>query len=330
MYLLLLTGTALAWTWALVAFGHQPVLLGTCLLAYTLGLRHALDADHIAAIDNVQRKLMQAGQRPVAVGLYFSLGHSTVVVLACLAIAWVAVSLQGRFAALREVAVVVGTGVSALFLFAIAAANVLILVSVYRLFQRARRGAPVPAEHLDLALANPGLLGRRFRRLFGLMGASWHMYPLGLLFGLGFDTATQIGLLGISAAGVGRDLSLWSILVFPALFTAGMTLVDSTDSVLMLGAYGWAFAQPLRKLYYNLTVTLVSVVIAVLVGALETLSLLASRLGLQGPFWRTIGALTDNAQILGYLVVGVFVLAWILSVAIYRLRRLDQVRLAGD
>src|SRR6185312_11421242 len=236
------------------------------LLAYSFGLRHAVDADHIAAIDNVTRKLMQEGRRPIAVGFYFSLGHSTVVALATAAVAATASALQTRFEGFREVGGVIGTGVSALFLLAIAAINIVVLAAVWRTFRAVRRGAPLVEEDLEIFLSRRGILGRIFRPLFRLVGKSWHMYPLGFLFGLGFDTATEISLLGIAAAEASHGLPIWTILVFPALFTAGMSLVDTTDSVLMLGAYGWAFVKPIRKLYYNMTITLASVVVALAVG----------------------------------------------------------------
>src|SRR5215468_5684936 len=273
------------WTCALVVFHDHPLLLGTALLAYGFGLRHAVDADHIAAIDNVTRKLMQAGERPVTIGLFFSLGHSTVVVLASVAIAATTAALQTRFDSFREVGGVIGTSVSALFLLAVALANIAILASVYRAFRTVRRGGRFVEADVDMLLSQRGFFGRLLRPCFRLISKSWHMYPLGFLFGLGFDTATEIGLLGISATQASQGLPLWSILVFPALFTAGMALVDTADAVLMLGAYGWAFIKPIRKLYYNMTITLVSVIVALLIGGIEVLGLVADQLGLEGGFW---------------------------------------------
>ncbi len=301
IYALLIGLNIAAWAWAGIAFHAFPVLMGTAMLAYSFGLRHAFDADHIAAIDNVTRKLMQEGGRPVAVGFYFSLGHSTIVVALSIALAITATALQDRFDTLKNVGGIVGTSVSALFLFAIAIANVFVLISIYRAFQTVKKGGQVIEEELDLMLANRGLLGRVFRRLFRLIEHSWQMYPLGILFGLGFDTATEVGLLGISATEASRGLPIWSILVFPALFTAGMTLVDTTDSILMLGAYRWAFIKPIRKLYYNLTITAVSVAVAVIIGGLETLNLIGDQLGLtdEGGFWGTVGSLNDNFGTLG-------------------------------
>ncbi|HTZ68292.1 MAG TPA: HoxN/HupN/NixA family nickel/cobalt transporter [Roseiarcus sp.] len=331
VYVLLFIFNAAAWLWAMVAFHQYPLLIGTAALAYSFGLRHAFDADHIAAIDNVTRKLMQEGRRPVGVGLFFSLGHSTIVVALTIAIAVTATALQNRFEAFKSFGGVAGTLVSAMFLFAVAVANIIILVSVWRTFRTVRKGGRLVEEDLDLVLANRGLLGRLFRRFFRLIERSWQMYPLGVLFGLGFDTATEVGLLGISATQASQGLSIWSILVFPALFTAGMTLIDATDSILMLGAYGWAFIKPIRKLYYNLTITAVSVIVAVIVGGLETLNLIGDQLGLTdgGGFWGAIGSLNDSFGMLGYLIVGVFVAAWLISYVIYRFNRYDEIEVSA-
>ncbi len=327
IYVLLLAFNVAAWAWALVAFHDFPVLLGTAMLAYSFGLRHAFDADHIAAIDNVTRKLMQEGKRPVGVGLFFSLGHSTIVVGLSVAIAVTASTLQTRFETFKSVGGVIGTSVSAFFLFAIAFVNFLVLISVYRTFKTVKTGGRFVEEDLDLVLAARGLMGRLFRRFFKAIERSWHMYPLGLLFGLGFDTATEVGLLGISATQASQGLSIWSILVFPALFTAGMTLLDTTDSILMLGAYGWASVKPIRKLYYNLTITAVSVVVALIVGGLEALNLIGGKLGLSDGtgFWSAIASLNDNFGMLGYVIVGVFIVAWLISYLVYRLNRYDDI-----
>ena len=324
LYALLLAANAGAWLWALVAFRHYPLLLGTALLAYGLGLRHAIDADHIAAIDNVTRKLMQEGQRPVGVGFFFSLGHSTVVVLASVAIAATDMALSTRLASFHSRGTMIGTIVSAVFLLAIAVMNLFILAAVYRTFQRVRAGGSYVEEDLDALLSGGGLLARIFRPLFGMIRASWHMYPLGLLFGLGFDTATEVGLLGISAAEAGKGMPIWSILVFPALFTAGMSLVDTTDSVLMVGAYGWAFARPIRKLYYNMTITFVSVVVALLVGGIEALGLVAARWDLHGWLWSAVARLNGDFGSIGYLIIGVFVASWLGSAAVYKLKGFDR------
>ena len=327
MYGILFAFNLGAWIWASIAFHHYPVLLGTALLAYSFGLRHAVDADHIAAIDNVTRKLMQDGKRPVAVGFMFSLGHSTVVVLGSAAIAGAALALQHRLDVFRNVASVIGTLVSAFFLFAIAIINLVVLRSIYRTFVRVRRGEPYVEEDLNLLLGGRGFLSRIFRPMFRMINRSWHMYPLGVLFGLGFDTATEIGVLGISAAEAARGLSFWSILVFPVLFAAGMSLIDTTDNILMLGAYGWAFVKPIRKLYYNITITCVSVVVALVVGGIEALGLLSAHFHFEGWFWDTVTKLNDNFGTLGYFIVGLFALSWIVSITVYKWRRFDDLEL---
>jgi nickel/cobalt transporter (NiCoT) family protein len=323
IYALLVGFNLGGWGWALAAFRHYPVLLGTAFLAYSFGLRHAVDADHIAAIDNVTRKLMQEEKRPVAVGLMFSLGHSTIVVVGSIAIATTALALQHRIDAIREIGGIIGTLVSGLFLFAIAIFNLIVLRSVYHTFVRVRRGGAYVEEDFDLLLGSRGFLTRLFRPVFNMIRRSWHMYPLGLLFGLGFDTATEIGLLGISAAEASKGLSLWSILVFPVLFAAGMSLVDSTDNILMLGAYGWAHVKPIRKLYYNITITSVSVVVAFAVGGIEVLGLLAGQFHPKGLFWDLVRTLNENFGLLGFGVVALFALSWIVAIAVYKWRRFD-------
>jgi high-affinity nickel-transport protein len=310
------------WVFSLRAFHAHPVLLGAAALAYTLGLRHAVDADHIASIDNVTRKLMQDGKKPVSVGLFFSLGHSSVVVLAFVVLA-MASGDDGLFW-FKPAASIIGAAVSAMFLFAIALVNGFSLLGTWRAFRRVRTGGTYEADDLDLLYTGGGLLGRMFRPAFTLIEQSWHMYPLGVLFGLGFDTATEIAVLGLSATGVAQGLSLWSLLALPALFTAGMTLVDTADSILMLGAYGWAFVRPIRKLYYNLTITLVSVVIAVVIGGLEALGLVGQAFKLAGAPWRVIARLNDGFGTLGYLILGIFTAAWIGSVLAYRLLGYDR------
>ncbi|MDR6662553.1 high-affinity nickel-transport protein [Tardiphaga sp. OK246] len=325
IYAILIPANVLAWIWALVAFRDQPVLLGTALLAYTFGLRHAVDADHIAAIDNVTRKLMQSGKRPLSVGLFFSLGHSTVVVVASIFVALAVSALQEKFADFKEIGGLIGTSVSAFFLLIVAVANIFILVSVYRLFKAVKRGERFIDEDLNVLLSQRGVIGRMLRSVFAVISKSWHMYPLGILFGLGFDTATEIALLGISASQSADGMSMWSILVFPALFTAGMSLVDATDSVLMVRAYGWAFVKPIRKLYYNMIITLVSVIVALVIGGVEALGLIGRKLDLSGSFWDGIEALNENFGALGYLIIAIFILSWMISVIVYRVKGYDDI-----
>jgi len=309
----LVGANAAAWIWAWTVFGHHPGLMGSALLAWVFGLRHAVDADHIAAIDNSVRKLMQDGGRPVSVGTWFSLGHATVVILATLGIAAVGSLLQNEMAEFREIGGLIGTLVSAGFLLAVAAMNLGILSTTWRAMHDRR--APD-----GLTGFGGGLLSRILRPLFGIVRRSWHMYPLGLLFGIGFDTATEIGLLGLSAAEAAKGISPWQVMVFPALFTAGMALVDTADSALMVGAYGWAFLDPMRKLWYNLTITTASVLVAVLIGGLELLGLLAERFNLNGGLWSLVTALNADMANFGFVVVAIFALSWAVSAALYRWR----------
>ena len=278
-----------AWGAALLVFRDQPLLLGTALLAWSFGLRHAVDADHIAAIDNVTRKLRQDGCRPLTLGLYFAVGHSTVVMLAAAIVAMTATLLSAKFESLRSVGGMIGTLVSALFLFAIAAVN---LVTFRQTWRAWRHGGDTDRSF------DGGPLARLCRPLFRLIGRPWHMFPLGFLFGLGFDTATEVSLLGLSAISAAGGLSLWAVLVFPALFAAGMALVDTADGVLMLGAYDWAFVKPRRKLAYNLVLTGTSVAVALLVGGLELLGV--------------------EIEGLGFVIVAFFALVWLAALALGR------------
>lgn len=329
IYALLAMLNAGVWVWAFIAFRGQPLLLGTGLLAYGFGLRHAVDADHIAAIDNVTRKLMQDGKRPVSVGFFFAIGHSTVVLIVAAAVAITAAVLETRFENWKEVGGIISTSVSAIFLFLIAAINIVILRGVWRAFNKVRRGEPYSEEDLDILLNNRGFISRMLRPMFRLVSNPVWMLPLGFMFGLGFDTATEVSLLGISASQASHGVSIGVVLVFPALFAAGMSLVDTTDGILMLGAYEWAFVRPIRKLYYNLTITLVSVIVAVLIGGIETLGLISDHLGLKGFFWDGIGTLNDNFNNLGFAIIGVFIFAWVASYVIYKLGGYDQLEPGG-
>jgi high-affinity nickel-transport protein len=313
------------WAWALVVFQPYPLLLGTALLAYSFGLRHAVDADHIAAIDNVTRKLMQDGKRPVGVGFYFSLGHSTVVVVASAAVAATTFAFKDQLSNLQTIGGVIGTLISAGFLLIIAAINIMIFMGIYKTFQHVKAGGRYVEEDLNLLLAERGFMARVFRALFNMIKHSWQMFPLGFLFGLGFDTATEVGLLGISAAEASKGLPVWSIMVFPALFAAGMSLVDTTDGVLMLGAYGWAFVKPVRKLYYNMTITLVSVVVALVVGGIEALGLIGESFALKGWLWESVDSLNNNFGAIGFFIIGLFILSWLVSFLVYRARAYDEI-----
>lgn len=325
LYTGLVFANLLLWAAALVKFHAYPVLLGTAFLAYCFGLRHAVDADHIAAIDNVTRKLMAQGQRPLGVGLFFSLGHSSIVFGLSAAVAVTALAIKTRFQALEGLGALAGTLVSAVFLLAIAAVNIAILVSIIATFRRVKAGGAYAADEIDNLLAQRGFFGRIFRGLFGLVRHSWHMYPIGVLFGLGFDTATEVGLLGVSAAEASHGLLVWSIMLFPALFTAGMALIDTADSTLMLGAYGWAFVKPMRKLFYNITITAVSVLVALVIGGVEGLGLVQGAFNLSGQFWSVIAALNGDFGMLGYVIIGIFAGSWVVSVSLYKAGRYDEV-----
>jgi high-affinity nickel-transport protein len=327
IYLLLVIVNVFAWLTAITTFEPFPLLIGTSVIAYSFGLRHAVDADHIAAIDNVTRKLMQEGKRPVAVGFFFSLGHSTIVVLASVAIALATTTIQRNLPQFRQVGSIIGTAVSATFLFVIALINIIILRDIYVTFKKVKRGGTYSEETLNSLLNQRGIMGRLFRPFFKLIKKSWHMYPLGFLFGLGFDTATEIGLLGITATEATKGLPVWSILIFPLLFTAGMSLVDTTDGVLMLAAYGWAYVKPIRKLFYNMTITFISVLVALLVGGIEAFSIVGDKFGLKGRFWDFISSLSGDLGIMGYFIIGIFVISWLASTIVYKLQKYDEVEL---
>src|SRR5471030_1156951 len=320
LFIGLIAVNLLAWGWALAAFRHSAALIAAALLAYGYGLRHAVDADHIAAIDNVTRKLMQQGQRPVAVGAFFSLGHSSIVVLACVAIAATSLVFGNKIGWLHDYGSTIGTLVSALFLLMMALLNALILRDVYRRFQQVKHGKTFTDKE-ELHQIQGGVMSRLFSFAFNMVNKSWQMYLVGFLFGLGFDTATEIGLLGISAAG----MSVWSIMVFPALFASGMALIDSLDNFVMVGAYGWAFDKPVRKLYYNMTITATSVVIALFIGGLEALGLMADKLELHGGAWSVVERLNDNMGSVGYAAVAIFVVFWGISALNYRRKGYDNL-----
>jgi nickel/cobalt transporter (NiCoT) family protein len=336
-FLGLIAANVLAWIWAWSAFAGQPVLLGTALLAWVFGLRHAVDPDHIAAIDNVVRAQMQGntpGQRdgPMLVGLYFSLGHSTVVVLASVVVAISATAMKGRLEAAKELIGLVGTAVSSGFLLTIALANLAMLRGIWRNFRRVRAHLADGAEGGTMAedFLGGGLLARIFGPALRAVRVPWHMYPVGFLFGLGFDTATEVGLLGIAATQAAQGMSSLQVLVFPALFTAGMALVDTADSVMMVGAYGWAFVNPLRKLWYNLTITAASVIVALLIGGMEALALIAGQFRLEGGVWRVVSALNDDMADFGFAIVAIFALCWGVSALVYRRMGYDRLGAEGS
>ncbi len=322
LYAFLVAFNVVAWGLALGASIRYPILLPTAFLAYSFGLRHAVDADHIAAIDNTTRKLMQDGQRPAGVGLFFSLGHSTVVVALSVVIA-LSAGIISDIPTFREIGSLIGTGVSAAFLLLIGIINLVVLVDIYRMFRRVAHGGAYSEASLEEFLSQRGLLARLFRPMLRVIHKSWHMYPLGLLFGLGFDTASEVALLGLAAASGANHVPITFILVLPALFAAGMSLVDATDGVLMLGAYGWAYVKPIRKLYYNLNITLVSVLIAFAIGGIEVLSIIGNRLSLSGGIWDLVANL--DFGIIGLAIIGIFVVSWTTSTLIYRWKGYDHL-----
>lgn len=315
----------LAWCWAWVEFRTQPTLMGTALLAYMFGLRHAVDADHIAAIDNATRKLLQEGRSAESAGAFFSLGHAAVVIISCLFVALTASALDKALGDAKEIGSLISTLASAGFMLVLAFANLSILLSVWKTFRQAKNGGTVVADDLDMLLNRRGLLARLFRPLFRLVSRSWHLFPIGFLFGIGFDTATEIALFGLSSAQAVGGISFSSIMVMPALFTAGMLLVDTLDGILMVRVYRWAFVRPIRKLYYNLTITMMSVVVAFFIGGIEVLSLLSDKMAFTGLFWRDVQALTDHFNTLGYAIIALFLISWGVSALIYRLKRYDEV-----
>jgi nickel/cobalt transporter (NiCoT) family protein len=329
LYVILGAMNVAAWIWAVFIFHRQPLLLATALLAWGLGLRHAVDADHIAAIDNVTRKLMQAGQRPLTVGFWFALGHSAIVLVAAVVVALTASALTG-FQSFRSVGGVIATSVSAAFLFAIAAMNLVILCSVWKTFAHVRNGGAFVEEDLDVLLNGRGLLSRWFRPLFRLVTASWQMALLGVLFGLGFDTATEVALMGLSASQAAHGLSIGTLAAFPALFAAGMTLVDATDGVMMVGAYEWAFVRPIRKLYYNIAITLISALVAIVIGFIESAALIGNQLGFTGGLWSLAAELGTQFNSLGFGIIGLFIAAWLISYAIYRWRKFDTIEVRSE
>ncbi len=334
IYSLLIGANIILWALTLIAATRYPLILAVALPAYGFGLRHAVDADHISAIDNVTRKLMQEEKKPVTVGFFFSLGHSTVVFIMATLIAVGSVFIRDNLAngnsSLKVIGSLVGTGVSAAFLLAIAAMNLVILVEIVRTFRQVTNGGAYDGDAIDDYLNKRGFFARIFRGLFKTVDASWKMYPIGFLFGLGFDTATEVGLLAATSGFATQQVPFYVVLLLPLLFAAGMSLADTTDGVMMLGAYGWAFVNPVRKLFYNISITLVSVIVAVMVGGLELLSIIQGQLNLSGGIWDAINFLSNgnNGQNFGYIggaIIAIFVLSWVISSIIYRINRYDQM-----
>jgi len=320
--------------WAMLAAavgGHYHITstevfgFGTGILAYTLGMRHAFDADHIAPIDNTTRKLVGEGKRPLSVGFFFSLGHSSVVfVLAVLlnfGIRALDNQVRNENSGLHSVTGIIGTGVSGTFLYLIAALNVIVLAGILKVFREMRRGA-YNDEELEEQLARRGLMNRILGPLARRVDTPWKIYPVGVLFGLGFDTATEIALLVLAGSAVVSGLPFYAILSLPILFAAGMCLFDTADGCFMNFAYDWAFARPIRKVYYNLTITGLSVFVAFFIGTVEILSLIGQQYRLGGGFWTFMGNFDLNKA--GFVVVGVFVVTWAVALAVWHFGKLEQ------
>ena len=304
--------------------------VGVGITAYTLGLRHAFDADHIGAIDNTTRKLMTDGQRPVSVGFFFSLGHSTIVFLLALAFTIGIKGLSGAVANdgswLHSATGLIGPTVSGTFLWIIGILNLLVLISIFKIFRRMREGHYDEAE-LEDQLNNRGFMNRFYKRATNAVKKPWQMYPVGLLFGLGFDTATEIALLATAGAAAAGGLPIYAILCLPILFAAGMSLLDTIDGAFMNFAYGWAFAKPVRKIFYNMTITWLSVVVALVIGTIELMSVLSDKLSLTGQPWDFVSGLDLNY--VGYAIVAIFVLTWVVALAIWHFGRIEEKWQAG-
>lgn len=305
---------------AATIIGHlSPILNGLGIVAYVLGLRHGVDADHIAAIDNTTRKLIQQGKPRFTVGTWFSLGHSTIVVGLIAFIVFVTRSVIGSIPALQSWGSIAGTLISGGFLFIIGLLNVIIVFGVYHLFKQARQGR-MNEQQLEEFMANRGFLNRAFRPLFKFVSDAWQIYPIGVLFGLGFDTATEVALIAISVGvGVSSAVPLWQILVLPLLFTCGMVLTDTSDGVTMRCAYAWAFLTPLKKVFYNLTVTVMSVLVAFVIGGIEVAQVLGMELNLSGGFWNTLENL--DFETMGFAIVAIFVITWVSAYAVWKYKK---------
>ena len=300
----------------------NPALAGLGSLAYTFGLRHAFDADHIAAIDNTTRKFLQDGKRSLGVGFFFSLGHSTIVFSLAAGLAIAAQTVNSRIPGLQSIGGYIGTLVSGTFLLLIGVLNLVVLLDILGVFRQLRRGA-YNEQKLDEALQSQGLMSRLFlRRVGDRIDASWKMYPLGVLFGLGFDTASEIGLLAIAAGVATHDVPFLAIISLPLIFAAGMCLMDTVDGAFMSQAYGWAFSNPIRKIYYNITVTSLSVAVALVIGMIEVLQVTAAKFSLNGGFWAFLESL-DFGKV-GYVVLGLFVATWTFSVVLWKTRRVEE------
>lgn len=308
----------------LVAFyiGYKyAVLAGLGLMSYVLGLRHAVDADHIAAIDNTTRKLLQQNKRPVTVGMWFSLGHSTIVIALTAALVVATRAVVGAVPGLATGGNIIGTWISGIFLMIIGFINVLIVLDVYRTFKGLKEGR-IKGDQLDDALNKNSFMGRTFGKLFAIVNEPWQIYPVGVLFGLGFDTATQVALIAISI-GVAGSVPFWYVIVLPLLFTVGMVTIDTSDGISMRCAYGWAFLKPIRKIYYNLTITVISVLVAFVIGGIEVAQVVSVQLGWTTGFFGWLANL--DFETMGYGIIATFLIAWVVAMAYYRYKGYEKI-----
>jgi len=313
---------AVGWGLYLLYSPRYTAMAGLGILAYTFGLRHAFDADHISAIDDTTRFLLQKGSRPLGVGFFFSLGHSTIVFCMAVAVAIATKAVQAGLPILKSYGALIGTSVSGLFLWFIGILNLLVLLDIIKVWRRMKRGR-YERQHLEELLVQRGFLNRLFGgRLQRLINHSWQMFPIGLLFGLGFDTASEIALLAITAGVATGEVPFLAVVSLPVLFAAGMSMMDTADGAFMSKAYRWAFSSPLRKIYYNITTTGLSVAVALVVGTIELLQVLSEKLEWKAPFFDALGKL--DFEILGYGIVGMFLLTWGLSVFIWKVRRIEE------
>ncbi len=323
-FLLIFNGFVLIYT--LITWHFYPVMLGLVALAYGLGLRHAVDADHIAVIDNTTRKLMHDGQKPVAVGFFFSLGHSTIVILLSILVAFSANFVKHNLPAFQHVGSLIGTTISGFFLILIGIINLIVLIDIYGMWRNViKKKVDYTKVSVDDQLDKRGVTTQILKPFLKTVSHSWNMYIVGFLFGLGFDTASEVGLLSISAATGATGMPIGNIILLPIAFTAGMTLIDTLDGILMLGAYGWAYLKPVRKLYYNLHITFISVVIALFIGSIEAMQVIFSQLQLKGGFYDFIRHLDFGD--LGYIIIATFILSWLISIGIYKFKKYDLLEI---
>ncbi len=314
---------AFVWIETLLTLQQYPAFLGLITLAYGLGLRHAVDADHIAAIDNTTRKLMQEGKQPVSVGFFFSLGHATIVIILSVLLAISTTFVTSNLPAIAETGGLVGASISGLFLLVIGIINFIVFIDIVKTWRKVIKNPGKKGISIKQHLYTKGILTRLLKPFLKTVSKSWHMYFVGFLFGLGFDTATEVGLLSIAAATGVSGMPMGTILLLPLAFTAGMCLIDTIDGVLMLGAYGWAYIKPIRKLYYNMTITAISVIVAFFIGSIETMQVIFSQFKLQGKPFDVINNIAFGN--LGYIIIGIFVACWLLSLIIYKVKNYDLI-----